>query len=47
MFYCDSCREKNNWPKSIVKSVGKCEMCDKGAVCHDIPCRLLPKPEPK
>lgn len=42
MFYCDKCAEEMRWPKSIFKSFGPCEMCDKVAVCNDISSKHLP-----
>jgi hypothetical protein len=27
MFYCNPCAEKNDWPKTMFKSFGPCEMC--------------------
>jgi len=45
VFYCDECRKAKDWPESIGKSVGKCEMCEKKAVCNDVPSRLLPLPK--
>jgi len=45
MFYCDDCAEKNGYPKSIIRSIGPCECCNKLADCNDMPCSNLPKPE--
>lgn len=45
MFYCDDCRKKHDWPEGIGKSVGRCEMCEKKAVCNDVPCKYLPEPK--
>jgi hypothetical protein len=45
MFYCDTCGEKKEWPKGLVKSYGRCEVCGTTAVCSDIPSRELPKPK--
>lgn len=47
MFYCDTCAERLNWPKTMFKSRGRCEMCEKPAVCNDTPSRLLPEPPPR
>lgn len=46
MFFCDPCRDKNNWPDSIGRSYGRCEVCgDKGS-CNNVPSRFLPPPPP-
>lgn len=42
MFFCDSCAKKCGWPSSIMKSHGKCEMCENVSVCNDVPSRYLP-----
>lgn len=47
MFYCDPCRLKLGWSESLMKSRGRCEMCEKTALCHDTPSRLLPAPPPR
>ena len=47
MFFCDKCAEQNNWPQSVVRSRGRCEVCGEVAVCYDMPCSCLPKPEDK
>jgi hypothetical protein len=44
MFYCEACQKEKNWPEGISRSLGKCEMCDKRAVCYDVPSRFLPAP---
>ena len=36
MFYCEKCQEENDWPKSWVKSRGKCECCDETGNCYDL-----------
>lgn len=33
---------KNDWPTSIMKSRGKCEVCGQPASCHYVPSRSLP-----
>lgn len=43
MFYCEKCRIKNDWPQGLMKSIGCCEICKKGDVCHDVPSKYLPK----
>ncbi len=51
MFYCEACRIKNGWPKSLSNesygpcsclSYGPCECCDKIGLCHDGPSYSLP-----
>jgi len=42
MFYCDECAKKRGWPESFMKSKGPCEICDRVAVCNDIPSGALP-----
>jgi hypothetical protein len=44
MFYCEPCREKNNWPGIIKVSYGKCEECGGIRGCYDVPTAALPKP---
>lgn len=44
MFYCEKCRIKKNWPESISKSYGRCEICKKTEECNDVPSKRLPKP---
>jgi hypothetical protein len=44
VFYCNKCKDKNKWPDSYVKSVGRCEMCGDAAVCNDVPSAYLPAP---
>jgi len=42
MFYCEGCRKKNEWPESIMKSKGPCELCGHNTMCHDRPSGTLP-----
>lgn len=42
MFYCNKCAIDNNYPQSIGKSVGRCEICNKVCACNDIPSSRLP-----
>lgn len=35
MFYCNKCADKKNWPRTMAKSYGNCEVCGKTAVCND------------
>jgi len=44
MFYCEKCRVENKYPEAIIKSYGRCEICEKTADCHDVPSRHLPSP---
>lgn len=44
MFFCDPCAKKRNWPQSISKSHGVCEICDITARCNDVPSSALPRP---
>lgn len=37
MFYCEKCQKKNNWPDSLAKSSGRCEICGEDALCNDVP----------
>lgn len=46
MFYCEECRKAAEWPESIVKSYGPCEICEERSVCHDRPSRSLPIANP-
>jgi hypothetical protein len=46
MFFCEECREKNGWPKSLFKSRGPCEVCHKSAVCNDVPSKHLSPVKP-
>ena len=42
MFYCNECMKEKNWPETIFKSQGRCEICGKVAICNDRPSNLLP-----
>jgi len=42
MFYCNDCAKEKEWPETLYKSVGKCEICDKHNVCNDRPSSQLP-----
>jgi hypothetical protein len=44
MFYCDSCRDKNDWPDGLMKSFGPCECCGTTDRCSDVPGSQLPMP---
>lgn len=41
MFFCEPCRKQLEWPSSIAKSYGQCEMCDTEAACNDVPSKYL------
>lgn len=43
MFYCETCRVVNGWPKGMTKSWGPCEVCDLRHHCYDRPSSSLPK----
>ena len=44
MFYCDDCATKKVWPKTLFKSRGNCEVCDKkDQVCNEVPAKDLPE----
>lgn len=43
MFYCETCKEKNKYPESIMVSYGRCEICGETAECYDMPSAYLPK----
>lgn len=42
MFFCDSCGRENQWPASMSKSLGPCEICHKTRMCNDVPSKYLP-----
>lgn len=46
MFYCKPCGSERNWPDTMFKSQGACEVCGKGAVCSEVPSSTLPSPAP-
>jgi hypothetical protein len=46
MFYCDSCGLDRHWPtETLVRSRGRCELCDNTRLCNDVPSAQLPEPE--
>lgn len=47
MFYCEPCRVKKDWPESFSQSFGRCEICEKPAVCYDKASKFLPLPKPE
>lgn len=42
MFYCETCRAARDWPESMSRSRGPCEVCHKTADCYDVPSKFLP-----
>lgn len=40
MYFCDSCRDKKNWPNSILVTQ-RCEVCGKTGMCNDVPAVML------
>lgn len=44
MFYCQTCQEERQWPKGIMRSYGKCEVCGAVDRCSDVPSKYLPAP---
>jgi hypothetical protein len=47
MFYCEDCRIERDYPESMVKSTGKCEICGELAACNDVPSKFLTVVNPK
>jgi hypothetical protein len=45
MFYCNECAVKNDWPVTMFKSNGLCEICDTPKECNDLPSFMLPVPK--
>jgi len=45
MFYCNSCKESNNYPESLSKSIGSCKLCGAYGVCNDVQSHMLPTPK--
>lgn len=44
MFYCDDCAKKNEWPESLSKSRGLCEICEQLTLCNNRSISQLPIP---
>lgn len=44
MFYCDACANELEWPETMLKSRGQCEICKKQAPCNSRHHSLLPSP---
>ena len=36
MFYCSSCAERNQWPKTRIMLRMRCPVCGKVALCHEV-----------
>lgn len=45
MFYCNDCGDKRDWPRTLAKCYGSCEICGKIEVCNDHPSRKLSIPK--
>lgn len=44
MFYCDTCGDGRDWPRTLAVSYGPCEICGQTGFCSDCPSSLLPMP---
>lgn len=42
MFYCEECRKKKDWPETMSRSTGPCEVCGVVRLCYDQPSHMLP-----
>jgi hypothetical protein len=40
--YCNDCAKAHEWPESVTRSVGPCELCKTVDDCNEIPSRQLP-----
>lgn len=49
MYYCTDCAVEHGWPTVffLPRSLGPCEVCDRIAVCHDVPTTWLAGVGPK
>ena len=45
MFYCNDCAKTKDWPETIFKSFGSCEICRENKECNEMPSKLLPLPK--
>lgn len=45
MFFCEECKQRNNWPGIWAFSYGDCEICGTRAHCYDVPSKHLPPPK--
>lgn len=41
MFYCMLCAEDSDYPETLFKSRGPCELCGMVALCNDLPSSRL------
>lgn len=41
MFFCEKCKKEHNYPESMCKSYGICEICGEKAECYDVPSKFL------
>lgn len=46
MKYCEDCRSKKGWPKSVQRVFATCEVCRRGKLCYIVDDKKVP-PEPK
>lgn len=44
MFYCDPCALPRDWPVTIFRSRGTCELCGLRTECSEMPSKKLPVP---
>ena len=47
MFYCDPCAREREWPVSMARSLGRCELCKQKRVCNDVHTSKIPLPKDK
>lgn len=47
MFYCDFCANKNEWPITLHRSHGACEVCHTPADCSNMQSKDLPETKEK
>lgn len=45
MFYCDRCAHRRGWRRTIFRSTGPCELCQRTQDCSDMPSKFLPLPD--
>ena len=46
MIFCEDCRAKKNWPKSVIVSTEKCSSCGRSKECYEVPSiKLIPEAE--
>jgi hypothetical protein len=44
VFFCDPCAKRKDWPESMFKSVGPCEVCGNTRMCNEVHSGALPPP---